>query len=172
MCGIYFSKSCFNDGSCKELGSVYKNKRLRRILQNRGPDVQNQIQLPGLLFAGFVLWQQGSTPSVQPLENDKWILLLNGDVFNGDKDEELSDSEWLLDKLTCCDNDEQIMNIFRIIEGPFSVIFYNKQNKEVFFGRDSLGRNSLLLQKNDTEIIISSTLGKENGKHLINNCYL
>lgn len=112
-----------------------------------------------MLFAGFVLWQQGSSPSVQPMENDKWIVLLNGDIFNADKDQELSDSQWLLEKLSSCEN-EKALEIFKTIEGPFSVIFYNKETKDVFFGRDSLGRNSLLIQKTEYEIIISSTLGK------------
>lgn len=133
---------------------------MKEILKNRGPDSQNQIEIPGLLFAGFVLWQQGSYPTVQPLENDKWILLLNGDIFNADKDEELSDSQWLLEKLSTWESEEVILKVFQTIEGPYSVIFFNKETNDLFFGRDSLGRNSLLMEKNDCEIIISSTLSK------------
>ncbi|KAL5276856.1 ASNSD1 family protein [Megaselia abdita] len=151
MCGIYFSKLL--NGNCKTLGI-----RLRTILRNRGPDCQNEIHLPGMFFAGFVLWQQGSSPSIQPLENDQYIFLLNGDIFNADKDESISDLNWLLERFSSCESDQELLEVFKVIEGPYSFILYNKTTEDVFFGRDSLGRNSLLLQKSDEEIVISSTL--------------
>uniref|UniRef100_T1GZ11 Uncharacterized protein n=1 Tax=Megaselia scalaris TaxID=36166 RepID=T1GZ11_MEGSC len=39
-----------------------------------------------------------------------------------------------------------------------SIIIYKKETSTLYFGRDSLGRNSLLLEKTESEIIISSTL--------------
>lgn len=87
-------------------------------------------------------------------------MLLNGDIFNADKDHTLADSQWLLEKLSSCGSEEDLLKNFEFIEGPYSIIFYNKETGDVFFGRDSLGRNSLLLEKTDCTIVISSTLGE------------
>ena len=65
-------------------------------------------------------------------------LLLILQIPNGQ-----SDTEFLSE--TLCDKTEtHILDIFSAIKGPWSVIFYHKKSSHLYFGRDIIGRHSLL----------------------------
>lgn len=142
MCGIL----CILD--LLETGPIQIDTNLHVFLERRGPDKHAIWTENNIFFSGYVLWQQGFCPTSQPLISEKNILLLNGDIFNCDKNDEISDSIWLLEQLDLCDSEFDVLNLFRHLKGPFSVIFYNKKLKVLYFGRDSFGRNSLLIEKN------------------------
>lgn len=60
-----------------------------------------------------------------------------------------SDSEWIFQQISNTETDDELISCFKTIEGPFSIIFYDKIKKSLYFARDSLGRNSLLIENND-----------------------
>lgn len=55
---------------------------------------------------------------------------------------------------------EDILSVFRIIQGPYSIIIYDKRAKTLYFARDSLGRNSLLMGHHKGLFYLSSTNGQ------------
>lgn len=51
-------------------------------------------------FHGAVLWMQGPRLTPQPIQNDKGILLYNGDIFDDSWSLDVSDTHIVLDNLT------------------------------------------------------------------------
>lgn len=130
--------------------SIQNQRHVEKLLRNRGVNANKTIYKHQILFNAAVLWQQGDQPCIQPLENEAGnvILLFNGDLYmeileNNAK----SDTEYLFDLIEKCESEDELLNVFRIITGPFSIIclFQSK----LYFARDSLGRNSLLVGKTD-----------------------
>lgn len=108
-----------------------------------------------------MLWHQGDSISEQPAILGDHVLLWNGDIFSDDIDSHCSDTEYLLTKLSKCETDDDIFEIFRCIKGPYSFIYFNMATKKLYFGRDIYGRHTLLLGKCDNgDVVISSVLGK------------
>lgn len=68
------------------------------LLKNRGPDSIDTLIEDKIHFIGSVLWQQGPQPTSQPLQNEEYILLFNGDIFNANSPGE-SDTSWLFTAL-------------------------------------------------------------------------
>ncbi|KAL6430659.1 hypothetical protein ACFW04_006918 [Cataglyphis niger] len=88
---------------------------------------------------------QGPEIITQPsLDNDNNLLLWNGDVFSGclAKDD-ICDTNVILDELQ---STTDIASVLRKIEGPYSLIYYQKSTNTLYFGRDIIGRHSLLLK--------------------------
>ncbi|XP_074094165.1 asparagine synthetase domain-containing protein 1 isoform X2 [Cotesia typhae] len=160
MCGIF----CY---------IYYKNEKNDEIqwdlikdnISKRGPDKLSSYsqtlndQLLGNFAAG-VLWMQGPEPKVQPCVDDEGnILLWNGDIFSGPlKIENKSDTSALLTHLKLSKN---ILETINLIEGPFSLIYYQKSTNLLYFGRDFIGRHSLLVKivKNKS-FMLASTANK------------
>lgn len=116
-----------------------------------------------MVLAGFVLWQQGDILCRQPVTSSKHLLLMNGDIFTEREIKAQSDTEWLLEQIDSCNSDANLVELFRRLEGPYSLVFFNKITEVLFFVRDSLGRQSLLMAIDDDDgIYFSSVLGKEN----------
>lgn len=116
-----------------------------------------------MVLAGFVLWQQGANLCRQPVTSSRHTLLLNGDVFNERENKEQSDTEWLLEQIDACTSENDLVECFRGLKGPYSLLFFNQLTEVLYFVRDSLGRQSLLLATGDGDddvIYFSSVLGK------------
>lgn len=131
---------------------------------NRGPDARSthsiQTKSFHIHFSGYVLWQQGFEACEQPIVSEKYVLLFNGDIYSNRGDINQSDTQWLSDRLNDCDTVDKILDFFKDVKGPFSIIFYDKETHSLFFLRDSLGRQTLLLgRRGDGAIIISSVIG-------------
>lgn len=135
------------------------------LLTNRGPNAHTEVTIEtdqfNILFLGFVLWQQGTQICIQPHSFKQHILLINGDIFNKRDDYSVSDTEWLAQQIEKCnDNESELLTVFRSLEGPYSIFYYNQKTRNLYFVRDVLGRQSLLLAINyDGDIILSSVLG-------------
>lgn len=113
-----------------------------------------------MLLAGFVLWQQGKQLCRQPATSSKHSLLMNGDIFTQREISEQSDTEWLLEQIDLCGSEDDLIRLFRRLDGPYSLIFFNKTEEILYFIRDSLGRQSLLLATDENDsIYFSSVLG-------------
>jgi hypothetical protein len=46
---------------------------------------------------------------------------------------------------TLAANQDAIINVFRSIEGPFAFVYYDGSSGTLYFGRDRLGRRSLMI---------------------------
>ncbi|KAH8265167.1 hypothetical protein KR044_010620 [Drosophila immigrans] len=153
MCGIFCGISENSDVAC-ELHST-----LKTLLHNRGPDVQHTLAIDNVLLAGNVLWQQGATAQQQPISNDHLVLLFNGDLYNleAQKEAAQSDSTWLMEQLIECHQEQQLLTLFQRLEGPYCLILYNRSEKVLYFCRDALGRNSLIIERQPESLQLSST---------------
>lgn len=76
-------------------------------INNRGPDcihstevIVDAINNTRLYFCGSVLWMQGAEPTPQPVENERGILLYNGDIFDRNWDHEMSDTTFIMERLS------------------------------------------------------------------------
>ncbi|XP_058974489.1 asparagine synthetase domain-containing protein CG17486 isoform X4 [Musca domestica] len=150
MCGILccFSKT---DHECL-------SKELIGILHNRGPNSESILTVNEIIFAGFVLHHQGTEMCPQPIKTDRHIFIFNGDVFNLPRNAcEISDTNWIFNKISGAKDERALISCFRSIEGPFSFILYDNRLGNLFFGRDSLGRNSLLMENSKSHLRILST---------------
>ena len=178
MCGIYLSIS--------SSGYVSPNSGTRQFLHNRGPDSSREHKVvvgpPAsfvevtshqplyITFISTVLSLRGSNIVPQPLidEASQSILCWNGEA-------------WKLHNVEVAGNDSQgvfrlflkasageavtgelsahkrILNAISSISGPFAFVFYDAPNARLYYGRDCLGRRSLLQKINSTgELILSS----------------
>ena len=68
-------------------------------------------------------------------------------------DQNLSDTEILFNWLQ---ENDRIFELPTMIEGPYSFVYFNYKRNELWFGRDPLGRHSLLWSASYDEILISS----------------
>ncbi|ETN66017.1 asparagine synthetase [Anopheles darlingi] len=92
-----------------------------------------------------------------------------GTYFKPRDDPEESDTRWLLRKIEACRDENQLRQLFGLLRGPFSLIFLRKQEQKLYFARDSIGRNSLLLGRSIDleEIFITSVSGNLQPSHML-----
>ena len=122
-------------------------------ISSRGPDnlLEKCISLCDNFsgyFAASILWTQGSKITVQPsIDEDGNILLWNGDIFSGNLigTNNKSDTSIILEAFKSSD----VQYTLQQIKGPYSFIYYQKSSKLLYFGRDFLGRHSLLINFNE-----------------------
>lgn len=143
------------------------SQELRNLLSNRGPDHLGQVsrELPfengdsiiHLNFTSTVLALRGDHIAKQPLESPTTgsVLCWNGEAWriDGQSISSNNDGELILAKLDAIDatspedRESRILNVLRSIDGPFAFLFYDSQIKRLYFGRDRLGRRSLLFNQ-------------------------
>lgn len=151
MCGIFCSLRSSEDGqqTAHVLESCLSN------LQSRGPDFCNSascelVSGQKLEFFASVLQTQGKSLCPQPHSVDGNILCWNGDVFGGvlEKDiisSKLGDTAVVGKRLSdCASHGTSPVEVLSQISGPYSFIYYNVNNNSLWFGRDPVGRHSLL----------------------------
>lgn len=121
-------------------------------------------------LSGFVLWQQGTRLCEQPHSCKHHVLLINGDIFSKRDSQSASDTEWLAQTIDDCnDNESRLIELFRSLKGPYSVIYLNQLAQKLYFVRDAFGRQSLLLAKTcQGDTILSSVLAAS--KHQYTKC--
>ncbi|XP_059049849.1 asparagine synthetase domain-containing protein CG17486 isoform X2 [Achroia grisella] len=160
MCGI-ICEICYSNSS------VLKDNQLLERIKNRGPNCVsvNEIILDNgikVIFCAAVLWMQGSELTSQPIENEYGFFLYNGDIFDESWDASINDTQVIVKKLSRAKNDpEDIVKELKTLKGPFSIIYYDKVNHNLYFTRDRIGRNSLLVHKNESSLVFSSVLGRK-----------
>lgn len=135
------------------------------MLSNRGPDYERIVYNHGILYHGAVLWQQGNELCCQPVESidNDTLLLFNGDLYMKSlNDFDKSDTEFLFSLIIKAETEDEFLNIFKTITGPFSIICFFKS--KLYFARDSLGRNSLILGKHFDAIFLTSVVDPSSEK--------
>ena len=134
---------------------------LLSLISQRGPDWTDSLVVVGdgdngswtASFSASVLSLRGDHITRQPLvrrdENGavQNILCWNGEIWKlrgRELTAEENDGELVFDELIKCRGGVQ--NVVSAIEGPFAFVFYDQRSDKVWFGRDWLGRRSLLKQ--------------------------
>ncbi|KAM0225809.1 hypothetical protein ACHAQD_000768 [Fusarium lateritium] len=158
MCGIHATIAVSPDQNT--------SPELERCLANRGPDHTGTVgtQLDGidnlfLTFTSTVLSLRGDHVTKQPLVDTATgsVLCWNGEAW-GIRGEPVkgNDSEAVLALLAAASRGAgDVMDVLRAIEGPFAFIYLDKPAKRLYYGRDRLGRRSLLV-KNGVPFVLSS----------------
>ncbi|EGF97459.1 uncharacterized protein MELLADRAFT_85339 [Melampsora larici-populina 98AG31] len=150
---------------------------VRRAIGPRGPDVQSETRVVSelsddfnldLQFFGSVLHLRGSSVTVQPMKGQTGsIFLWNGEIFEGlSVDASMNDGEILFEKLECRDRNVNVPEVLQNIEGPYAFVYYDAARNQLWYGRDPLGRRSLMIAQSDIAgdpIVIASHL---NGQDL------
>ncbi|KAG2706942.1 hypothetical protein I3760_05G125800 [Carya illinoinensis] len=127
-------------------------------LENGFPKFAAELQ-----FVGATLQLRGINPIVQPLVDISGnILVYNGEIFGGIYiNSDSNDTEILLQALgKCCSSNSHLCTItdscddkrqssvpgvLSAIKGPWAVIYWQESSKTLWFGRDAIGRRSLLV---------------------------
>ncbi|KAI0485150.1 asparagine synthase-domain-containing protein [Xylariaceae sp. FL0804] len=174
MCGIY---ACI---SVSEPSAA--STQLKQFLTNRGPDHYGQVHREvaasdsdrpiHLDFTSTVLALRGDHITKQPLEHSASgsVLCWNGEAWKiagepvGGTDG-TNDGEILISRLGAVpsasreDAEAHILDVLRSVEGPFAFVYFSPQLTRVYFGRDRLGRRSLLRKwEADSDSLILSSV--------------
>ena len=118
-----------------------------------------------LVFLNSLLQLQGYETRNPTLKDGQGsILLWNGEVFDGlDVSLDTNDGVHLLHRLSQCTDDESIAISMSSIRGPWAIVYYNASDQSIWFGRDFMGRKSLLLQvpKDDNSLLMTSVVPQD-----------
>ena len=177
MCGIFFSL-------CRH-GQIAPDDNTAKLLRNRGPDHTglHQINLSQqgdgsqlhATFLSTVLSLRGTTVIVQPLINEstKSVLCWNGEAWsiNGDAIAG-NDSKVIFEQLlkACStgsshDSKAAVIQLLSSIRGPYAIVYYDAVNERIYYGRDCLGRRSLLRKSTlDGSLVLSSVCDNATGE--------
>jgi asparagine synthetase B (glutamine-hydrolysing) len=175
MCGIYASVS--------KTGPTHPNPELKQLLSQRGPDHLGELDAQtstetgtvSLSFASTVLALRGGHLATQPLVDSHTgsILCWNGEAWTiGHELVKGNDGEAVLDLLTsrtsslsAFDSVNGVLEIIQSVSGPFAFVYFDKVHELLYFGRDCLGRRSLLFNAESINTIVrfSSIAGNTGG---------
>jgi len=150
------------------------------LLSRRGPDamhthqtvIETGIARWCLTFTSSVLSLRGNSLQTQPIVDDSTssVLCWNGEAWSFD-DAKVHDndtqtiSKHLFNAVTAqADSERAVADVLGRITGPFGFVFFDAVSHKLYFGRDVLGRRSLLI--NDTssksgELTISSVAAND-----------
>lgn len=128
-------------------------------IASRGPDYLGYIK-PNQhmqLFSSVLSLRQPF--QLQPEEKDGYILQFNGELYN-DECLDLNDTRFImeeLEKLTqkCESRNEAILRVLCLLKGEFAFALHDMVNRKVYFGRDPVGKRSLLYSS-EKDLWISS----------------
>lgn len=162
MCGICVIATCLHTPSLPEWGQrgvindcdeyFPTRGQLESVLHRRGPDLHGVEHVAvgdaTLELIGASLCLRGR-PTRQPFrtQDSKNWLLFNGEIFAGDVNvgNDENDVEALSSALDASE-DDGIMGLMDSIKGPWSMIYWRESQQRLYFGRDVVGRRSLLIK--------------------------
>ena len=162
MCGIFF---CV----CRDGDNCYEHlDQCQELLSHRGPDCQTVLESRStgtghnIGACSTVLWLQGDSVQHQPvIDSHGNMLLWNGDIFdveNQTRDLSESDTTFLSRMLSKCSSSEDITGFISLVQGPWSLVYYQSRSQTVWFGRDFFGRQSLLISKTEDSLTLCSCI--------------
>lgn len=169
MCGIHAVISAYAPGKLPE--------NLERRLCSRGPDhiSTHEARLSNgdgdapavhLAFTSTVLALRGDHIAQQPFfdQASGSVFCWNGEAWKiRHHDVAGNDGEAIASLLSeavrgssAHDRERGILKVLRSIDGPFAFVFFDQPSDRIYFGRDRLGRRSLLIQPSDKQLVLSS----------------
>lgn len=145
------------------------------VSRESGPKIQKRTYF--LTFLSTVLSLRGSSVVRQPLTDPESgsLLCWNGEAWKiGNQSIRGNDAECVFDVflnaiethsnstddklLLPTHNVQDILHMLSSITGPYAFVFYDAQNHRIFYGRDVLGRRSLLIKRYSTTSIELSSI--------------
>lgn len=149
---------------------------LKRCLCNRGPDHisthavhlgenDNKASSTHLAFTSTVLALRGDHLAHQPFvdTHSGSVFCWNGEAWrirhgnvSGNDGEAIAGLLNEAVQYSTAEREGAIMRVLRSIDGPFAFVFFDKPSRHVYFGRDRLGRRSLLYRLDGEHLILSS----------------
>jgi asparagine synthetase B (glutamine-hydrolysing) len=177
MCGIHV---CVSTQSFKS-----PSDDLQQLLCSRGPDHTGESHVeirirdgPSYWISAFstVLALRGDRTTVQPFVDPSSgsILCWNGEAWKiGSESIQGNDGQFLFELLMGASSAQKsitestvaILRILHTISGPFAFVLVDKIHSQIYFGRDRLGRRSLLyeISSDPTSLHLSSVADPHNG---------
>ncbi|CBY12747.1 unnamed protein product [Oikopleura dioica] len=160
MCGIGVFVNCEPDDQTV------------KSLKRRGPDFYHQetftVAGQTVTVIATVLSHQGEGIIAQPIVTEDFIFLWNGEVYDHPKfePEKHEDTNWFFENIAChmTGENQAGIEIMKEIRGEFAFCSIDRRSGEIYFGRDRLGRRSLLLYAYDDQLILTSS---SSGYHFI-----
>ncbi|GJE85961.1 asparagine synthetase domain-containing protein [Phanerochaete sordida] len=152
MCGILFCLQTtvqhHSDAAWNDVFHRLKNASVARGLDAQETVVQNICGLSLTYFASE-LRLRGDAYIAQPHRDEQGnILCWNGEIFEGlEVSADENDGAKLFAELRRTETPEQIQDLLGDLEGPYAFVYYSASMRKLFFGRDPLGRRSLLIHK-------------------------
>jgi len=182
MCGIFCSVS--------KRAHLRPNKAVLDLLQRRGPDslggATSTYSAPVtpsghdqicLSFVSTVLLLRGSQTVTQPYRDPEHscILCWNGEAWSvGSNPTSGNDTAAMFDLLQSAVDSHEIrrhptqeldfvIESLATVAGPYAFVFYSSVTGKLYFGRDFLGRRSLLYKVNGDQLTITSVSSGSSG---------
>jgi asparagine synthetase B (glutamine-hydrolysing) len=160
MCGIFcsISRNCF----------ISPDKATKQLLQNRGPDSSGQREI---VVDAPPRENAKAPPALHHADTDS-TFCWNGEAWSvGDELVTGNDSQLIFAKfLTASSNNapedsiRAVITLLTTIRGPYAFVFYDAVHKLVYYGRDCLGRRSLLRKTTlDDTLVLSSVCDNASG---------
>ena len=166
MCGIFLHLSRTENVSpdsatCARLKARGPDclQTIHRTITSCGPSpaLQHEPRVY-LTFSASVLALRGDAVQRQPLVDPESgsILCWNGEAwkFDGRRIDE-NDTHFVFRELliaaSTTDSSHQIIEVLTRVTGPFAFTFYDANASTIYYGRDRLGRRSLILERPDPE---------------------
>jgi asparagine synthetase B (glutamine-hydrolysing) len=166
MCGIFCTIS--------HEGHVSPTSNAALLLQERGPDCfkEHRIALKDqagrdiyLSCSSSVLSLRGQRITPQPLVDQAsgCVLCWNGEAWKlfGNSisgNDGVALFQLLVQASLGTESQKRILDILANIRGPFALVFYDGQAQRLYFGRDCLGRRSLLTATTATGTVLISSV--------------
>ena len=177
MCGIHV---CVSTRSFKS-----PSDDLQQLLCSRGPDHTGESHVEIRVKDGHsyrisafstVLALRGDRTTAQPFidPSSGSILCWNGEAWRiGSESIQGNDGQFLFELLmgassaqkSITESNAAILRILHTVSGPFAFVFVDKIHSQIYFGRDRLGRRSLLYEINSdsTSLHLSSVADPNSG---------
>ena len=184
MCGFLFSCSLHSNPthSLRLLDLISRRgpddlRTIQRTIHSRGDNGREQAKRSfHFNLAASVLSLRGETVVAQPLSDDQTgsFFVWNGEAWRlGGQDVSGNDTTFVFrtlltkceDRVVICDSAEgmrkavaeAVRDVLQAIDGPFSFLFFYGPTSVMFYGRDILGRRSMLVSQDQTgDLHISS----------------
>lgn len=138
----------------------------REMVARRGPDHSELVVVAAAeaaaaagkvksIFASCLFMRARAAP--QPMQNDEYVLAFNGEIYSLEAED--SDTEFVFRNLVALGTPEQRVEFLSRLEGEWALALYCKTDQSLLFGRDGLGRRSLLVAHSGEEVCcVASTM--------------
>ncbi|KAI9592186.1 asparagine synthase-domain-containing protein [Syncephalis fuscata] len=173
MCGIVFTLQVGTVAAVDSDQSSETAKEWQQLAEDnrrRGPDaigehtcrIENEVAALDtassikLHFMGATLHLRGPETTQQPIVDEQGnVLCWNGEVFGGLEIGNRNDGVCLLKALAAS---QCPLSVMHTIRGPYGFVYYQAKEQRLWFGRDCLGRRSLLWRYREEKDVAHLTL--------------